>query len=56
LLTAHHLLPNWLFSVHSAGVKFYARSIRVKTAEINLNLEYVIPPVSRYFHFAEAQI
>jgi hypothetical protein len=56
LANALHLLPHQATAVDSVGIKFYAQSIRVKTAEINLNLEYVIPLVSRYLHFAETQI
>jgi hypothetical protein len=32
-LFVHHLLPDRLSAVHAVGVKFYAHSIRVKTAE-----------------------
>ena len=55
-LTALHLLPYRLAAVHSVGVKFYPYTIWVKAAEIDLNLEYVFLPVTRYLHFAEAQL
>jgi len=55
-LFALHLLPDRLSTVHAVGVKFYAHSIRVKIAEINLILEYVIPLVSRHLDLAETHI
>jgi hypothetical protein len=54
LPNTRHLLPRWTIAVDAVGIQLYSRGIRVKTIEIDLDLEHVLLPVSLDTHLTEA--
>src|SRR5512143_1409996 len=55
LLSELHFLSHRSVIVNTVGIKFYLHSCRVEIMEIDLNLEYMLLPMSLDLHIAEAE-